>query len=176
MRLPLVVLSIGAVFAGWAFADVFIGVERAPQFWRGAIFFDEHLMHARHAVPELVKYSATIVMLLGLFIAWLAYIRDTSIPARFTATFGPLYRFLLNKWYWDELYNMLFVRPAFALGRLFWKRGDEQTINRFGPDGAAWVVAQGSRGAVRLQSGYLYTYALIMLIGLAAATTWAVTR
>ena len=176
MRLPLVLLSIGAIFAGWAFADLFLDPERGAEFWRGAIFFDAHLMHARHDVPELVKLSATIVMLIGLFVAWLAYVRDTSIPARFTATFGPLYRFLLNKWYWDELYNFLFVRPSFALGRFFWKRGDEQTIDRFGPNGAAAVVALGSRGAVRLQSGYLYTYALIMLIGLAAATTWAITR
>ncbi len=176
MRLPLVLLSIGAIFAGWAFTDLFLDPERGAVFWRGAIFFDTHLMHARHEVPELVKLSATIVMLIGLLIAWLAYIRDTSIPTRFAATFGPLYRFLLNKWYWDELYNLVFVRPAFALGRFFWKRGDEQTIDRFGPNGAAAVVALGSRGAVRLQSGYLYTYALIMLIGLAAATTWAVTR
>ncbi len=176
MRLPLVILSLGAIFAGWAFSDIFLDPERGAEFWRGAIFFDAHLMHARHEVPELVKLSATIVMLLGLLVAWLAYIRDMSIPARFTATFGPLYRFLLNKWYWDELYDRLFVRPSFALGRLFWKRGDEQTIDRFGPNGAAAVVAFGSRGAVRLQSGYLYTYALVMLIGLAAATTWAVTR
>ncbi|WP_415641752.1 NADH-quinone oxidoreductase subunit L [Sphingomonas antarctica] len=176
MRLPLVMLSVGAILAGWAFADVFLDPERGTQFWRGAIFFDEHLMHARHGVPTLVKLSASIVMLIGFAIAWFAYIRDTSIPARFAATFGPLYRFLLNKWYWDELYDFLFVRPAFALGRFFWKRGDEQTIDRFGPNGAAAVVAMGSRGAVRLQSGYLYTYALVMLIGLAAATTWAVTR
>ena len=84
--------------------------------------------------------------------------------------------FLLNKWYFDELYDFLFVRPAFALGRFFWKRGDQKTIDRFGPDGAAWVVQTGAVVSRRLQSGYVYTYALVMLLGLAAAATWAMTR
>jgi NADH-quinone oxidoreductase subunit L len=123
-----------------------------------------------------VKLSASIVMVIGLVVAWMAYIRDTTIPARFTAMFGGLYQFLLNKWYWDELYDMLFVKPAFWFGNLFWKRGDQGTIDRFGPDGAAALVMQGNRIAARLQSGYLYTYALVMLIGLAGAATWAMTR
>jgi NADH-quinone oxidoreductase subunit L len=94
-------------------------------------------------------------------------------PARFTKTFPGLYAFLLNKWYFDELYDRLFVRPAFALGRLFWHQGDQGTIDRFGPNGAAAVVALTSRVSHRLQSGYVYTYALVMLLGLAAAATWA---
>jgi NADH-quinone oxidoreductase subunit L len=87
-----------------------------------------------------------------------------------------LHRFLLNKWYFDELYHYLFVVPAFALGRLFWKGGDEKVIDRFGPNGAAAVIAGGNKLTARLQSGYLYTYALIMLLGLAAAATWAMAR
>ena len=146
------------------------------EFWRGSIAFDTNLMHAMHEVPLWVKLSATAVMLTGLAIAYWAYIRDTSIPARFVATFGPLYRFSLNKWYWDELYDRLFVKPSFAFGCLFWKGGDEGIIDRFGPNGAAAIVARGSSLAAKLQSGYLYTYALVMLIGLSAAATWVMTR
>ncbi|MEO7466744.1 MAG: NADH-quinone oxidoreductase subunit L, partial [Sphingobium limneticum] len=109
-------------------------------------------------------------------VALWAYILDTSIPARFTGTFRGLYVFLLNKWYFDELYNLLFVKPAFAIGRFFWKFGDVGFIDRFGPNGLAALVVQGNKITRRLQSGYLYTYALVMLIGLAAAATWAMTR
>ena len=176
MLVPLGLLALGAVFAGFAFHYSFLDAEHGVEFWKGSIAFDTHLMHAMHEVPLLVKLSAIIVMLTGLGIAWWAYIKNPSIPGRFVATFRPLYNFLLNKWYWDELYNMIFVRPAFAVGRLFWKGVDEGVIDRFGPDGAAAVVAQGSSLAAKLQSGYLYTYALVMLIGLSAAATWVMTR
>ena len=176
MLVPLALLAFGAVFAGFIYHHSFLDAEHGAEFWRGSIAFDEKLMHAMHGVPLLVKLSATIVMLTGLGIAWWAYIRDTSIPGRFVATFRPLYNFLLNKWYWDELYSVLIVKPAFALGRLFWKGGDEGTIDRFGPNGLAATVAGGSRLAARLQSGYLYTYALVMLLGLSAAATWVMVR
>jgi NADH-quinone oxidoreductase subunit L len=85
---------------------------------------------------------------------------------------GPVHAFLYNKWYFDELYNFLFVRPAFWLGRQFWQRGDVGLIDRFGPNGIAWVVAKGAVGARMVQSGFLTSYALIMLLGLVAAITW----
>ena len=112
-------------------------------------------------------------MAVGLLIALWAYILDRTSPARFTAQFGVLYDFLYNKWYFDELYDVLLVKPSFWLGRIFWKMGDEGTIDRFGPDGVAAVVAGTGAIARRAQSGYLYTYALVMLLGLAAAATWA---
>ncbi len=176
MLVPLGLLGIGAVFAGIAFHHAFLDAEHGIEFWRGSIAFDANLMHDMHEVPLLVKLSATIVMLLGLAVAYWAYIRDTSIPGKFVATFRPIYNFLLNKWSWDELYNKLFVKPSFAVGRLFWKGGDEGIIDRFGPNGAAAIVVQGSNLAAKLQSGYLYTYALVMLIGLSAAATWVMTR
>jgi NADH-quinone oxidoreductase subunit L len=176
MLVPLGLLAVGAVFAGYAFHHSFLDAEHGVEFWKGSIAFDTHLMHAMHEVPLLVKLSATIVMLIGLATAWWAYIKNPGIPARFVATFRPIYNFLLNKWYWDELYNMLFVKPSFTFGRLFWKGGDEGIIDRFGPNGVATVVAQGSGLAAKLQSGYLYTYALVMLIGLCAAATWVMTR
>jgi NADH-quinone oxidoreductase subunit L len=176
MLIPLAVLTSGAVLAGFAFHHSFLEAEQGAEFWAGSLAFDAHLMHEMHEVPLLVKLSATIVMLIGLAVAWMAYIKDTSIPARFTAQFGGLYRFLLNKWYWDELYDFLFVRPAFALGRIFWKRGDQGLIDRFGPNGFAELVVEGNKLAARFQSGYLASYALVMLIGVAAAATWAITR
>jgi NADH-quinone oxidoreductase subunit L len=125
-----------------------------------------------HAVPLWVKLSATIAMLIGFGTAWMAYIRDTSLPAKVVEQLGPVYRFVFNKWYFDELYDFLFVRPAFWFGRLFWQKGDLGIIDRFGPNGAAWVVEKGSVIARKVQSGYLTSYALIMLLGLVAALTW----
>jgi NADH-quinone oxidoreductase subunit L len=176
MLIPLIMLTLGAIFAGYVWHTPFLDAEKGVEFWQGSIAFDTHLMHAMHEVPLLVKLSATIVMILGLALAWWAYIKDTSVPARFTATFPAIYRFLLNKWYWDELYNLIFVKPAFWFGRLFWKKGDEGTIDRFGPHGAAEVVLQGSRLSVRFQTGYLYSYAFVMLLGLVGLATWAMTR
>ena len=169
MLIPLVVLSMGAVFAGFVFYEPFVNAEG---FWNGAVFFNENLVHAMHGVPMWVKLTATVAMALGLLTAWYSYIRNPEVPEAAAQQLGPIYRFFLNKWYFDELYNFLFVKPAFWLGRVFWKVLDIGIIDRFGPDGAAWVVRQGSVGAKRFQSGMLNTYALIMLLGLVAAITW----
>ncbi|HEU0066170.1 MAG TPA: NADH-quinone oxidoreductase subunit L [Sphingomonas sp.] len=176
MAVPLVLLSVGAVLAGFVFHGFFIEPEAGESYWRGAIAFREHLMHAMHGVPVAIKLSATIAMLIGLVTAWYAYIRAPSFPGAVADQFRILYRFLLHKWYFDELYDLIFVRPAFAIGRILWHRGDENTIDRFGPDGSAWLVQAGSRAAGRLQTGYVYTYAFVMLIGLTAAVTWAISR
>ncbi len=169
MLVPLGVLSLGAIFAGQFFAGSFLD---SAEFWDGSIAYNAELMHAMHEVPYWVKYSALVVMLLGLFGAWLAYIRRTDLPRQTTEQLGPIYNFVFNKWYFDELYNLIFVKPAFWLGRIFWKKGDEGTIDRFGPNGVAWVVERGSVFAKNVQSGYLTSYALIMLLGLVAAITW----
>ncbi|QIG80501.1 NADH-quinone oxidoreductase subunit L [Stakelama tenebrarum] len=174
MLIPLLLLSLGAVFAGLVFHGFFIEAE--GNFWAGSLFFNEHLAHAMHEVPVLVKLSATIAMLIGLFIGWYAYIANPRFPVAMASTFSVLHTFLLKKWYFDELYNVVFVKPAMWLGRLFWKAGDEGTIDRLGPNGLAWAVQRGSGIAGRLQSGYVYTYAFIMLIGLAGALTWVITR
>ncbi len=169
MMLPLLLLSIGAVFAGQVFAPSFLD---DAAFWAGSIFYNENLMHAMHAVPYWVKYSALMVMVIGFAGAYLAYIAKPDIPAKFVGSFGWLHKFVFNKWYFDELYDRIFVKPAFWFGRQFWKLGDIGTIDRFGPNGAAWIVARGSAAAKTIQSGYLYTYALIMLLGLIAAVTY----
>jgi NADH-quinone oxidoreductase subunit L len=173
MLVPLAVLSLGAAFAGFVFHEAFIGAEAGTHFWHGSVAFSEHLAHAAHEVPLWVKLSPGIVMLVGLVIAFQSYIRHPGFPAVFAGQFDFLYRFLLNKWYFDELYNAIFVRPAVWIGRFFWKRGDEGTIDRFGPNGAAAAIVAGTKLTARFQSGYVYSYALVMLLGVAAATTWA---
>jgi NADH-quinone oxidoreductase subunit L len=173
MLVPLLLLSVGAVFAGFIFHSWFIDAEHGEAFWQGSLFFDTHLMHAMEEIPLWAKLSATAAMLIGFAIAVWAYMIDTKVPARFAGQFRLLYDFLLHKWYFDELYDVLFVKPAFAIGRFLWQRGDKKTIDGLGPDGVSAVVARGGVLARRLQSGYLQTYALVMLLGLAAAATWA---
>ena len=176
MLIPLILLSIGAVFAGIAFHHPFIYPEEGLAFWNGSLAFDAELMHHAHEAPLWVKWTPFTVMAIGLFLAWNSYIRNTALPARFVAQFKLLHQFLFNKWYFDELYNILFVKPAFAIGRFLWKHGDEGTIDRFGPDGAAALVAGGTRLAVRLQSGYVYGYAFVMLLGLVGLASWAMVK
>jgi len=173
MLLPLGVLSLGAVFAGLVFIPDFI---HSANFWNGAIAYNEHLIHAMEEIPEWAKLSATAAMLLGFATAWMAYIRDTSIPGKFVAQFRYVYLFVYNKWYFDELYNAVFVKPAFWFGRQLWQKGDVGIIDRFGPDGAAWATVKGAALAKKVQSGYLYSYALVMLIGLVAAISWVMVR
>ncbi len=177
MLTPLALLTIGAVFAGFVFHEAFIDAEAGKAFWANStLYFNAHLMHAMHEVPLWVKLSSTVAMLLGLITAYLMYMRSKDAPQRLATTFAPIYRFFLNKWYFDELYNFLFIRPAFWFGRLFWKQGDIGIIDRFGPNGSAAVVSFGSKLAVRMQSGYLYTYALVMLLGLVIAVSWMMVR
>ena len=172
MLVPLAVLSLGAIFAGFAFHGAFGEPAEALEFWRGSIAFSPALAEAAHHVPAWVKLSPFIVMLLGLFIAWNNYIRRPEAPSAFVAQFRGLHNFLAHKWYFDELYHYVFIVPSMWLGRMFWKRGDQGTIDRFGPNGLSSLVVRGSGVARSLQSGYVYTYALVMLIGLAAAAAW----
>ena len=177
MLTPLALLTIGAVFAGFVFHNAFIDAEAGQAFWANStLYFNVHLMHAMHEVPLWVKLSSTVAMLIGLTTAYFMYQRSEDAPQRLAATFGPIYRFFLNKWYFDELYNFVFIRPAFWFGRLFWKQGDIGIIDRFGPNGSAALVSFGSKLAVRMQSGYLYTYALVMLLGLVIAVSWMMVR
>ena len=171
MLVPIGMLAVGAVAAGFLFSHNFL---ESAEFWQGSVAFDEHLAHAMHEVPVWVKYTATFVMLVGLAIAYQNYIRNPKAAGGFVQQFGGIYRFVKNKWYFDELYDRIFVRPALWFGRLFWKRGDEGTIDRFGPHGAAYAVGVGNKITARLQSGYLYSYALVMLLGLIGAASWAI--
>ncbi|UTW57499.1 NADH-quinone oxidoreductase subunit L [Kordiimonas sp. SCSIO 12603] len=180
MRFPLAVLAFGAVFAGMTFKEAFIGHDVAG-FWNGAVDLSvkvmSHgeslpIMEAAHHVPGAVKLAPMIAMIVGLLLAAWFYARKTDLPQRTAKTFNLLYDFLLNKWYFDELYDFLFVKPSFALGRIFWKRGDEQTIDGFGPNGVSAAVAMVAAKVRKLQTGYVYHYAFAMIVGLAAIVTW----
>ncbi len=170
MLVPLAVLALGALFAGLAFDHYFMG-EGAHEFWRHSIFLAEG--HEGH-LPLWVEFAPLTVTIIGFLIAYYYYILNPELPRKLAARKDMLYLFLFNKWYFDELYDFLFVRPAFRLGRFLWKRGDGTVIDGLGPDGIAARVLDASRGAVRLQTGYVYHYALAMLLGVVALATWFV--
>jgi len=173
MLVPLFVLAAGALFAGVIFHDAFIG-HGHDEFWKGALFIlpDNHILHDFHDVPLWVKLAPLVSMVLGFVVAYQFYIRSPQTPVRLAAQHQGLYKFLLNKWYFDELYDFLFVRPAKRIGRFLWKTGDGKVIDGLGPDGVSARVIDITQRAVKLQTGYLYHYAFAMLIGVAALVTW----
>ncbi|AWC23450.1 NADH-quinone oxidoreductase subunit L [Aminobacter sp. MSH1] len=173
MLVPLFVLAVGALFAGVVFHDQFIG-EAYNEFWKGAIFTLEtnHILHDFHGVPMWVKLAPFAAMISGFLVAYLFYIRSPEMPKVLAERHRGLYAFLLNKWYFDELYDFLFVRPAKWLGRFLWKKGDGWLIDGFGADGISARVVDVTNRVVKLQTGYLYHYAFAMLIGVAALVTW----
>jgi NADH-quinone oxidoreductase subunit L len=174
MLVPLILLSIGAVFAGFVFTDYFVGHGQA-EFWRGAIYNapTNHVLHEAHEVPEWVKWSPLIASILGLAGAFYVYILKEGLGAKLAARNGPLYVFFYNKWFFDELYQATFVRAAKFLGDLFWKGGDQKIIDGFGPDGVSAVSYEVGRRTGKLQSGFLYHYAFVMLLGVAGLLTFA---
>ena len=173
MLIPLAVLAFGALFAGLLFSSVFIG-EGANTFWNGALFAakDNHIAEQMEHIPHWVGMAPFWLMLAGALLAAYMYLVAPETPARLAALHAPLYNFLLNKWYFDELYDFLFVRPAFWIGRLFWKGGDGRVIDGLGPDGVAARVIDVTGRVVRLQTGYIYHYAFAMMLGVAAFITW----
>jgi NADH-quinone oxidoreductase subunit L len=173
MTVPLILLAIGALLAGLVFAGTFIGEENA-EFWKGAVVqaAGNHIIEAMHHAPFWVSLLPTLMMVLGAATAIYFYLIAPDVPRQLAERNDWLYRFLLNKWYFDEIYDFLFVRSAKWLGRFLWKKGDGWLIDGFGPDGvSAWVVDVTNR-VVKLQSGYLYHYAFAMLIGVAALITY----
>jgi NADH-quinone oxidoreductase subunit L len=171
--IPLALLAIGSIFAGYPFADIFSG-HGVEHFFGEALKFspENKVLEEMHHVPAVVAFLPTVMMALGFLVAWHFYIRQPQIPHRLAQQHDMLYRFLLNKWYFDEVYDLIFVRPALWLGRLLWKGGDGWLIDGFGPDGVSARVLDVTRNVVRLQTGYLYHYAFAMLIGAAAFITW----
>jgi len=173
MLVPLFILAVGALLAGVLFKEYFFGHEYA-EFWKGALFtaHGNEILEEFHHVPLWVKLSPFVAMLLGLLTAWFFYIRSPETPKRLAEDHQMLYQFLLNKWYFDELYDFIFVRPAKWLGSFLWKQGDGRVIDGYGPNGIAARVQDITGRVVRLQTGYLYHYAFVMLIGIAALVTW----
>jgi NADH-quinone oxidoreductase subunit L len=173
MLIPLLVLAAGAILAGYPLKEAFIG-HGHDAFWKGALFYskDNHILHDFHDVPKWVVWAPMIMMAGGFALAWYMYLKRPELPGRIAEQHRGLYLFLLNKWYFDELYDRLFVRPAKWLGRFLWKKGDGTVIDGFGPDGVSAAVVRTTDKVVRLQTGYVYNYAFAMLIGVAALVTW----
>jgi NADH-quinone oxidoreductase subunit L len=176
MLVPLYVLAVGAVLAGVVFYGMFFhDVEHIEHFFAGSIYVDHQIIEDAHHVPTWVKWSATIAMIIGFVSAWYMYIRRPDVPGRLAATNPGLYKFLLNKWYFDELYNTIFVRPALWVGNAIWKGFDDWLVDGKLAGGLGRRVQNVTSWVVKLQSGYLYHYAFAMLIGIAALLTWAIT-
>ncbi|MEP1207886.1 MAG: NADH-quinone oxidoreductase subunit L [Rhizobiaceae bacterium] len=182
MLVPLYILAAGALFAGLIFYTQFIGSHHEPghldshytDFWQQALFLgaDNKILENFHNVPLLVKWAPFIMMALGFVTAWWFYIKSPDMPVELARQHPGLYQFLLNKWYFDEIYDFLFIRPAKRIGYFLWKKGDGATIDGLGPDGVSARVLDVTRSVVKLQSGYLYHYAFAMLIGAALLITY----
>jgi NADH-quinone oxidoreductase subunit L len=174
MLVPLLLLSVGAIAAGKAFVEHFVGPERA-EFWRGAIFAlpANHVLDQADKLPAWVLWAPLTVTALGFIGAWYAYVLREGLGARVAANRGPLWTLFYNKWFFDELYDVTFVRAAKGLGDLFWKGGDQRLIDGFGPNGLAALSAAVGRRFSRFQSGYVYHYAFVMLLGVAGLLSFA---
>ncbi len=176
MLAPLLALSVGAIFSGAVFGKYFIGAFEA-QFWRGSIFVgaNNHVLTAAEAVPQWVGLTPLVLAIIGLLVAAYYYLLHEGLAAAIAAQGGLLYRFLYNKWYVDEVYQFIFVRGARGLGDLFWKGGDQAVIDGLGPNGVAAASSFFGRRLGRMQTGYLYHYAFVMLLGVAGLLTLAMT-
>jgi NADH-quinone oxidoreductase subunit L len=172
MLLPLLPLAVGAIFAGWYAYDWFVG-DRVT-FWGNAIFvLPEHdAISAIDRIPEYERWLPLGIVLPGIIFAYVCYMWKPELPGKIAKAFGGFYRFVYRKYMFDELYDIVFVRTARCLGTIFWKQGDDGIIDRFGPDGVAGLAVRLAQRASALETGYIYHYALAMVVGIAAFMTW----
>ena len=170
MIIPLIILAIGALSAGHLFKDLFIGNNST--FWIDTILFLNFIKLENIPIWLIIVTPALITIAIPL--SYYLYIKDKSILDGIKKSNIPLYNFLLNKWYIDEIYDFIFIKPLKKIGVFFWKRGDQDTIDKFGPDGISRIIKFISNKAVQFQSGYIYDYAFVMLIGLSALITYLI--
>jgi len=172
MLIPLIILAIGSIFAGFFFKELFIGHNASNDFWANSIKFLSPLSHEHP--PLWVVYSTPIIVVLSIPISYYLFVINKNITNWLVNENKPLYNFLVNKWYFDKLYNYLFVRTSKRIGTFLWKNIDVKTIDRFGPDGISNLIKKLSNKAVKFQSGYIYQYAFIMLLGFSALLTYLI--
>ncbi len=173
MLTPLVFLGIGAIISGYLFKDTFIG-HHSSEFWQGSIFFLNKITH--EAIPLWFLLITPVLVLISIPISFYLFILRPKVLEEFKNTNLPLYDFLLNKWYIDELYEKVFVKPAKKIGSFFWKKGDIGIIDKFGPDGISKLVKTISNKTGRLQTGFIYDYAFVMLLGLSILLTYLILK
>jgi NADH-quinone oxidoreductase subunit L len=171
MLIPIGILAAGSILAGFPFKELFAG-HGVEEFFRDSVKMHPHIIEEMHHIPESIAFLPTLMMALGFVVSYLFYIRRPYLPVELARQHQMLYQFLLNKWYFDELYDFIFVRPAKWIGRFLWKKGDGFVIDGLGPDGVSARVLDITRNVVKLQTGYLYHYAFAMLIGVAGLITW----
>ena len=171
MLLPLIVLALGAVFAGFLFKEMLIGHDYLD-FWKNSIFFVKKIEHLH--LPFWLLLATPLLVVVAVPITYYLYIKDTSILSGLKKFNEPLHNFLLNKWYFDELYDFLFIKPLKFIGFVLWKKGDQNIIDRYGPDGFSKVIKFFSNKAVKFQSGFIYDYAFVMLLGLSFLLTYLI--
>jgi len=172
MLIPLIVLAIGALFAGYFFKELFIGHSSSNHFWTDSIKF---LLPLSSDHPPLwIIYFTPVIVVLSIPFSYYLFIKNKNIPNWLKNENKPLYNFLINKWYFDELYDYIFVKPLKKIGIFFWKNIDIKIIDKFGPDGISNLIKIFSNKAVKFQSGYIYQYAFIMLIGFSALLTYLI--
>jgi NADH-quinone oxidoreductase subunit L len=171
MLLPLVILAFGAIFAGYVFKEMLIGHHHLD-FWKESIFFIKEIEHLH--LPIWFLFVTPSLVIIAIPLSYYLYIKDTSILDSIKRFNEPLYHFLINKWYFDELYEFLFVKPLKFLGLNLWKKGDQNTIDRYGPDGFSKAIKFFSNKAVKFQSGFIYDYAFVMLLGLTCLLTYLI--
>lgn len=178
MLVPLILLALGAVFAGVIGYKLFGMVDGHGHFWGDSVFVlaENNTLEAAHHVPQWVIILPIAAALAGIVAAIALYGRFTMVPAKCASVFRPIYLFLLNKWYFDELYNWFFIKGALRKGQMFWKIGDNKIVDGYGPDGVASLSNRIGVFASKMQSGLIYHYAFAMLIGLSLIVTWVTLR
>ena len=169
MLIPLIFLSLGALFAGYAFKELLIGHDYLD-FWRNSIFFFKEIEHLH--LPLWLLFSTPALVIIAIPLSYYLYVKNTDVLSGVKKLNEPLYNFLLNKWYFDELYEAIFVKPLKSAGLFLWKKGDQNTIDRYGPDGFSKIIKYFSNKAIKFQSGYIYDYAFVMLLGLSFLLTY----
>jgi len=174
MLIPLIFLSLGAIFAGIAFKELFIGSNGVNFFWQDSIFFLKPL--STEHPPLWFLLSTPTLVIISIPIAYYLFLKNKNLPERFVKVNKPLYQFLINKWYFDELYDFIFVKPSKNLGLFFWKFFDLKIIDGFGPDGISALIKKISVKANKFQSGFIYQYAFVMLLGFSALLTFLIVK
>ena len=174
MLIPLILLSVGAIFAGYTFKELFVGSGGAINFWQNSIFFLEPL--STEHPPLWFLILTPILVIISIPIAYYLFVKNKNLPEQITNVNKPLYNFLLNKWYFDEFYDALIVNPSKKLGLFLWKFFDVKLIDGFGPDGISTLIKKCSQKASKFQSGFIYQYAFIMLIGFSALLTFLIVK
>ena len=173
MLIPLIFLALGALFAGYAFKETLIG-HYYLDFWKNSVFFIKEIEHSH--LPLWLILLTPILVIVAVPLSYYLYIKNTDILSGIKKLNEPLYNFLLNKWYFDELYETVFVKPVKIAGSFLWKKGDQNTIDRYGPDGFSKMIKYISNKAVKFQSGYIYDYAFVMLLGLSFLLTYLIIK